>query len=294
MKVDKIKHLAVVGAGLMGHGIALDFALAGYDVRLYSRTEASVQKGLRTIQASLDRLIELGVVTGEQAESVPTRIHAISNLAEAVGNVDVVIESVYEDLALKQQLFQQLDEMCPERTILASNTSSFMPSMLALATKRPDRVLVTHFVNPPFLVPLVEVVPNGETSDETIDITRGLLTRIGKRPVILHKEVQGFLTNRIQAAVLREALWLVENDIASPQDVDTAIKTSIGRRWAVAGVFEVLEIAGWDLLYAILSGLQPHLASSPHISPVLNPNPPKDTDGRREESGRGVRELQGK
>ena len=269
MKADQVERIAVLGAGLMGHGIALEFALAGYDVVLCSRDDASVQKGLDMVQDSAERLVRLGVVTREQAGNAPARIHGTAELTEAVGDVDVVVESVYEDLTLKQRLFRQLDEICAERTILASNTSTLLPSMLASATSRPDRVLVIHYINPPFLVPLVEVVPSDKTSDQTTAAVSGLLTAIGKRPVVLKNEVHGFITSRIQAAVLREALWLVENDIASARDVDTAIRTSIGRRWAVAGVFQVLEIAGWDLVYSILSELQEHLASSPDPSPLL-------------------------
>jgi 3-hydroxybutyryl-CoA dehydrogenase len=269
MKVDRIRQVAVVGAGLMGHGIAQEFALAGYDVHLHSRSKESLQKARQNIRGNLERLIKLGLVTREQAESVPTRIHASTVLREAVENVDVVIESVYEDLKLKQQIFQELDRMCPQRTILASNTSSLMPSKLAAGTQRPDKVLVAHYANPPYLIPLVEMVRSEQTSDETVTTLSDLLTKMGKRPIVVQKEVPGFVLNRLQGALLREALWLVENGIASPQDVDMAIKNSIGRRWAVAGVFEIFEIAGWDLLLALASGLLPHLASSPEVSPVL-------------------------
>ena len=241
MKVEEIKQIAVVGAGLMGHGIAQEFALAGYEVYLHSRTEESLQKAVQNIQGNLERLIGLGLVTREQAESVPTRVHTSTVPKEAVTDADVVIESVYEDLKLKQQIFQELDRMCPERTILASNTSSLMPSKLAAGTRRPDKVLVAHYANPPYLIPLVELVRGGETSDETVATLSGLLTKIGKRSIVVQKEVPGFVLNRLQGALLREALWLVENGIASPQDVDVAIRNSIGRRWAVAGVLKSLR-----------------------------------------------------
>jgi 3-hydroxybutyryl-CoA dehydrogenase len=270
MDVQHISRIVVVGAGTMGHGIALEFALAGYQVRLHSRTETSLERALRSIRDSLDLLVSLGAVTRRDAGSVPARIQTSADLEESVSDADVVIESVYEDLPLKQRVFRQLDQMCPDRTILASNTSSLMPGKLASATRRPDRVLVAHYVNPPFLVPFVEIVPGGETSDETVAAMSGLLTAIGKRPIVVRKEVPGFVASRLQEALLREALWLVQNGVASPQDVDVAIKTGIGRRWAVAGVFEVLEIAGWDLLEAIATDLFPHLASSPEVPAVLS------------------------
>ena len=270
MDVQHISRIVVVGAGTMGHGIAMEFALAGYQVRLHSRTEASLDRALRSIRDSLDLLVSLGAVTRRAAGSVPARIRTSADLEESVSDADVVIESVYEDLALKQRVFRQIDQICPDRTILASNTSSLMPGKLASATRRPDRVLVAHYVNPPFLVPFVEIVPGGETSDETVAAMSGLLTAIGKRPIVVLKEVPGFVASRLQEALLREALWLVQNGVASPQDVDVAIKTGIGRRWAVAGVFEVLEIAGWDLLEAIATDLFPHLASSPEVPAVLS------------------------
>ncbi len=269
MKVDEIKRIAVVGAGLMGHGIAQEFSLAGYEVHLQSRTEESLQKAILDIQKNLEFLTGLGQVTPEQAEPVPARIHTTTEFEQAVEDADVVIESVFEDLALKQKIFQDLDKVCPERTILASNTSSLMPSAFASGTRRPEKVLVAHYANPPYLIPVVEIVPSGETSDETVTTISDLLTKMGKRPVIVQKEVPGFVLNRLQGALLREALWLVENGIASPQDVDIAIKNGIGRRWAAAGIFEVFEIAGWDLLMAMASGLLPHLASSPEVPLVL-------------------------
>jgi len=253
----------------MGHGIALEFALAGYDVRLQSRNDASLAKGIAGIRDSLERLISLGVVGRQRAEGVPETIATTTSLEGAVDGVDVVIESVYEELAIKQDLFSRLDGLCPKSTVLASNTSGFMPSDLAAKMKHRERVVVAHYINPPFLVPLVEVVPSEETSSETVEALCDLLRGIGKAPIVLKREVPGFVTSRLQTALLREALWLVENGVATAQDVDAAIKTGLGRRWAVAGVFEVLELAGWDLLSVIANGLMPHLSAS-ESAPALD------------------------
>ena len=262
MDVRQIKRITVVGPGLMGHGIALEFALAGYDVRIHTRSDESLQRAAARIRESLDRLVGLGRISREEAEAAPKKINPNADLEQAVGDADIVIESVYEDLKLKQEVFRRLDELCSEHTILASDSTALMPSKLASATTRADKVLVAHYINPPFLIPLVEVVPGPETSSDTVDTVSGLLKAIGKQPIVLRKEVPGFVASRLQVALLREALWLVENGVASAQDVDAAIKTSIGRRWAVAGVFEVLELAGWDLLSAVADGLMPHLANS--------------------------------
>ena len=262
MKNEDVNRIAVVGAGLMGHGIALEFALAGYEVHLNSRNETSLRKGTQSIRDSLDRLVSLKKISRRQSDAAVKCIVTTASLERAVNDVEVVIESVYEDLALKQQIFKDLEGLCSPQVVLASNTSSFMLRELAASSRLKDRIIVAHFINPPFLVPLVEIVRSTETSDKTVEVMYDLLRKIGKCPILLKQEAPGFVTGRLQAALLREALWLVENGVASPQDVDLAIKTSIGQRWAVAGVFEVLELAGWDLMLAITSALFPHLSSS--------------------------------
>lgn len=246
----------------MGHGIAVEFALAGYDVWLQSRTDESLERARNMIRDSLVRLRSLGRVSEEQFELVPIKVRMSTALEVTVFDADLVIESIYEDIDAKRTLFRQLDELCPARTILASNTSSFPPSKLAEVTNRPDKVINTHFLNPPFLVPLVEVVPTPQTSDETTLIAMDLLTSLGKRPILVAREVPGFVASRLQAALLREALWLVENEVASAEDVDLAISQGLGRRWATAGVLQVLELAGWDLISRIASDVFPHLSNS--------------------------------
>ena len=269
MNVENIQRVAVVGAGLMGHGIAQEFALAGYDVTLQSLPEETLDKALHDIHDNLQRLIALGAVTPAQADAVPARIRTSPDLAAMVHDADVVIEAVYENLALKRQIFEALDQLCPPHTILASNTSTFMPGSLVDSVQRKDKLLVAHYFNPPYLVPLVELVGSPHTSDETVQTMFDLLTKVGKKPVIVQKEVPGFIANRLQVAMLREALHLVDEGVARPQDVDTVIKSSIGRRWAVAGVFEVSEAAGWDILAAVAGGLLPHIDSSTALSALV-------------------------
>jgi 3-hydroxybutyryl-CoA dehydrogenase len=269
MTIEHVRHIAVVGAGVMGHGIAQEFALAGYEVCLHARTETSLQASLTNIHANLTRLIDFGVITQEQAATVPTKLSLQVDLANAVAQADIVIESVYEEAALKREIFQALDTRGPPHTILASNTSTLPLSQFADGTRRPDKVIVAHYANPPYLIPVVELVRGPETSDETVQTLVTLLERIGKRPIVVQKEAPGFILNRLQGALLREALWLVEQGIASPQDIDSAIRNSIGRRWTVAGVFEIFELAGWDLLAAITAGLFPHLATTVETPKIL-------------------------
>jgi len=270
MSDQAIKRISVVGAGLMGHGIAQEFALAGYRVTMHARTQASLTRAEENIQANLARLVALGALTEDQARPVLSHIRAELDLEGAVEDADLVIESVFEEAELKRRIFEQLDRLCPPHTILASNTSTLMPSQFMHTVQRGDKVLVAHYANPPYLIPIVEMVRGPATSDETLDTLSGLLTRVGKRPVVVQKEVPGFILNRLQGALLREALSMVQNGIASPQDIDTAMKNSIGRRWAVAGIFEVFELAGWDLISAAMQGLYPHLTTSQKIPPVLS------------------------
>ena len=263
-----IKTVAVIGGGLMGHGIALEFALHGYDVCLQSRSQESLVRCRSMIKISAKTLVDLGKTTEESSSNVTERIKFTTSLEAAVSDADIVIESIYEDINLKRSLFQELDTLSRADAILASNTSSFLPSKLAEVTKHPERVLNVHYLNPPHIAPFVEVVPSPLTLYEHTQIVMSLLRRVGKKPILLKHEVKGFVASRLQGALLREALWLVENDIVSANDVDMAISTGLGPRWSAAGVLQVLEFAGWDLLYRIEKDLFPHLSTAPD-APLL-------------------------
>ena len=196
MKHKQFGQITVVGAGLMGHGIALEFALRGFNVCLHSRSKKSLEKGLATIQNTLSKMEKMGMITDVEMKPALSRIRLSTILEKAVSNADIVFESVYENLDIKQYVFQLLDRHCPQYSILASNTSTFVPSQLASKTNRPDKVIVTHYINPPYLVPLVEIVPSTYTSNKTIVATQSLLSSIGKRPIVLKREVPGFVASR--------------------------------------------------------------------------------------------------
>ena len=286
MNVDEVKNTVVIGAGEIGHGIAVGLGMAGYQVRLNSTTEASLQKGMDSIKADLDRLVDLGFVSPDRAAGTLPRISTTTSLEEAAQESDVVFEAVYENLELKQKIFRDLDSFCPERTILTSSTSSIIPSHLAQATRRPDRVLVAHYTGPSYLSPLVEIVRNEQTSDEAVDTVYQLLTKVGKSPVLVQKEVPGFIANRLLAALLREALSMVQKGIASPEDIDTVIKTGHARRWVVAGVFELVEIAaGWDLALAAYPQILPDIDSSHDVLELIQEKVDKGELGAK--SGKG-------
>ncbi len=269
MNVDDIKSVAVIGAGTIGQSTAAEFALGGYDVNLNSRSEDSLARGIDGIQGIFQTFIGLGLATQQQTDAAQSRIQTDVDLRSSVTEADVVYEAVYEDLELKQEIFRDLDTLCPQPTIFVSGTSTLSLSDLASATNRPNKVLLANYTNPPFLVPATEVIRNKATSEETVTTFCDLLARIGKKPVVLQKEVPGFVANRLQMALLREALYLVQEGVVTAQDIDTILKSGIGRRWAVAGVFEVFDLAGQDLILAACSYLMPDLDTSTEPSPVL-------------------------
>lgn len=269
MSTEQTSWVAVVGAGLMGHGIALQFALGGREVCLNDVTEENLQRAMDSIGTSLVTLQAVGLVDGDTASQVPGRIHTETSLEKAVSGAELVIEAVFEDLTLKQDVFKRLDELTAGRAVLASNTSSFMASQLAPSTRHPGKVVVANWWNPPFLLPLVEVVPGPDTDQQTVDTLCAALSAVGKQPVVLRKESLGFIGNRMQFALLREALSIVEQGIASAEDVDTVVKTSFGRRLSVAGPLEVFDIAGWDTIRAIVEQLFPEIDRSTKVPEFL-------------------------
>jgi 3-hydroxyacyl-CoA dehydrogenase len=269
MQPKDIDRVAVVGAGLMGHGIALQFALGGRDVWLNDLTEDALSRAMDSVRTSMGTLQAVGLVDGDAAVQALERVHTEVSLDKAVSGAGVVIEAVFEDLDLKRSVFKRLDAVSGGAAILASNTSSFMASQLAPGTDHPDKVVVANWWNPPYLLPLVEVVPGPNTASETVDTLCGILSAVGKSPVVLRKESLGFIGNRMQFALLREAVSIVEQGIASAEDVDTVVKTSFGRRLSVAGPLEVFDIAGWDTITAIVDQLFPEIERSPDTPDIL-------------------------
>lgn len=262
--------IGVIGGGLMGHAIAQELATAGHSVQLVDVSGEALSRALERIRQNLAMLTRFQLITEESAAQALTRLETSTDLARAAARCNVVIEAVSEDLAIKRQVFRDLDRAAPAHAILASNTSSLLPDAIASATGRADRVLVAHFFNPPYLVPLVEVVRGSATSDSTVSAILALLRDAGKAPVVVAKAVPGFLINRLQIALLREALSLVERGVVSIEDVDIAVRNSIGRRLSVAGVFEVCDVTGLDVVEAAAANVIDQLDGSMKISPLIS------------------------
>ncbi|MDA1296767.1 MAG: 3-hydroxyacyl-CoA dehydrogenase family protein [Chloroflexi bacterium] len=269
MNDGNIQNVTVIGAGLMGHGIALEFAAHGLNVRLVDQTDGALDAARLRIDLGLDLLTEAGLLAADAHDAARSRIAYSTNLAAASANADLILEAVFEDLDLKRMLLSEAASAAPKHAIFSSNTSSFMPSQLADATGRPDRFAIAHYFNPPYLLPLVEIVPAQEAGSHVIETLRALYLRLGKRPVVIRKALPGFIANRLQAALSREAGALVQRGIATPQDIDSVIKHGFGRRLAVAGPFEVWEQIGWDLVSTIAGELFAEIDNSEGPSQLM-------------------------
>src|SRR5262245_33869749 len=253
--------IAVIGAGLMGHGIAQVFALKGHEITIYDALMSSLDTVLTRIAANLKDL-------GEDENAVDL-VQPCPKLSDAVRHADYVVEAVSEDLPLKQKLFKEVEEQVRPETILASNTSVIPITKIMQRLKKRERALGTHWWNPPYLVPLVEVIGTRWTSPEAIDWTMKLHAEAGKTPVHVKKDVPGFVGNRLQHALWRECISLVENEICDAETVDTVIKASFGRRLAVLGPLENADLVGTDLTLAIHQTVLPAIDARPGPSPYL-------------------------
>ena len=269
MQAKDIRNISVIGAGLMGHGIAQCFASKNYSVHLLDVKDVLLSKAVENIRLNLSMMVQKGVVLESEIETVVSRIKTTMNMAEATSDAQLVIEAVTENLELKQKVFQDLDQLCPPQTILATNTSVISITEIASKARRRERILGTHFWNPPYMIPLVEVIKGRETSEEAVETTYQLLKNAGKHPVKVMKDVPGFIGNRLQHALWREAISIVENGIAEPASVDEVVKEGFGIRLPVLGPLENADMVGLDLTLAIHDYILKYLNSSPSPSPLL-------------------------
>ena len=253
--------IAVIGAGMMGHGIAQVFALAGHEVTITDPVAAALAVAKDKIVANLRDL-------DEDVRAVE-RVTPVADLSACVEAADYVVEAAPENLALKQKLFAELETLVRPDTILASNTSVIPITAIMQGLKRRERAVGTHWWNPPFLIPLVEVISTEQTSPATVDFTMTLHAGAGKTPVHVKKDVPGFVGNRLQHALWREAVSLVERGICDAETVDTVIKASFGRRLAVLGPLANSDLVGTELTLAIHKMVLPDIEARPGPSPLL-------------------------
>lgn len=259
--------VAVIGNGIIGHGVAQAFAAAGKRVRMIGRSAESLKRAKGRIGEGLALFRDNGLIGAGEAEAALVRVETSTELEDAHG-AQLVIEAVPEDMALKRDIFRRLDAICPPPAVLASS-SGHPASELVAELRHPERVIAAHFWYPPQLLPLVEVCGGPETSGEVVQWTCKALREAGKEPVVIDREVPGFIGNRIQFAALREAWSLWAAGVASAEAIDAVVRNSIGRRLAVTGPIESADLGGLETMYNFARFLQPHLDASPEPPGVI-------------------------
>lgn len=260
--------VGVVGTGLMGVGIATQCALHGLRTIVHDVDPARLESVAAKAGAVLDELIDAGRIDAATRTAALARIETNARL-DTMALAQFVFEAVPEVLDLKHRLYAQLGAVLAPDTILASNTSGFEPDLLAGPLPAPERFVIAHFWNPPHMIPLVEVVPGRATAPGVTARTEALMSAIGMEPVVLAKAIPGFVGNRLQFAVLREALNIVRSGAASPEVVDRVMKASLGRRWGIVGPFESADMGGLDTFVDISSHLMPTLANDEGVIDLL-------------------------
>ena len=269
MTTDAVTTVAVVGAGTMGPGMSAVFASHGFDVRLADIKPDVLERAKATVEVVYKTLIGGGLLSAADADAGRGRLRYTTDVREAVRGAGFVVEAIPERLGLKQQFFAEAEREVSPEAILASNTSGIPITKLGEAVARPERVVGMHWSNPPHLIPVVEVIRGERTSQATVDATRRIVERVGMIPVVVRRDVPGFVENRILYAIMREALHLLEEGIASAEDIDTITRWGIGYKLAVIGPLELLDVAGLDIYDSVASYLNADLSRRADVSPLI-------------------------
>jgi len=263
----EIKKVAVLGAGLMGHGIAQVVAqTAKYEVYMRDIKQEFIDNGMRMINDSLQRFLKKGEIAEAEVNQVLSRIHPTLDLKEAVADADLVIEAVTENPELKKKVLMEADTLAKPDAIIATNTSSISITELASATHRPEKFAGMHFFNPPQLMKLIEIIRGAKTSDDTVNTIVEVSKKMGKEPVVVKKDIAGFVVNRVLIPALNAAVALVDEGVASPEDIDKAIK--LGLNWPM-GPLTLLDYLGLDTTLAITEVMTKDLDSKYQANPLL-------------------------
>ena len=264
MHLEQIREIAVIGLGRMGHGIAQSFAMAGYRVRGYDEANEARTTAFGRIRRNLEDFAAQDLLADE-VDTVLGRITVTDDEVSAAGAAQFVVEAIAENLDAKRAWFERIEQCVAETTILASNSSTFTISMSGANMRTPERAIVTHWFNPPHIVPTVEVVPGPRTAEKIAETAVALHRKIGKLAVRINQEIPGFLVNRVQMALIREVWDLLDRGIASPEDIDAAIRGSIGFRLANFGPLAICDFGGVDIWTKVFKNLAPDLRSDSTI-----------------------------
>lgn len=261
------RHAVMAGAGTMGASLAQVYAQAGYQVTVYNRSQSGIDRARHLVSVNQETLVSSGILTVETSRQAVERIRYTTE-KDCFRDCAVVVESIAENLEVKQAFWREISRLTPPEALLGTNTSGLSVTEIARAVERPARFMGQHWLNPPHLLPLCEIVAAEQTGQAELARMRTLVEGLGKRPVVV-KDIPGFLINRIQFAVLREALYLVESGAASPEDVDTVLKGGLGLRYAALGPFGVADFGGLDVFARINSYLNRELCSDREGSALL-------------------------
>jgi 3-hydroxybutyryl-CoA dehydrogenase len=285
VNTENVKSVSVLGAGVMGQGIAQSFAMGGYPVNLYDIADDILEVAHVHIEDSLRLFSEAQVIQSENIKESLDHIKLSSDLKKSVSESDLVIEAAPEKMEIKQDLFHEIEKYCSEKTILTTNTSHLKLSDIFSNLKLKSRTLATHWFNPPQIVPTVEVVKHQWTDDSALELTYSILKQIGKEPVKIQLDIQGFLVNRILIAIAREALDLFDKGVASAEDIDRAIKGSVGFRYACIGPLRTID----------LGGVEGWLDACYKLFPLINSStePPKSLEELMSKGSTGIHSGEG-
>jgi len=248
LTAEKLKKVAIVGSGAMGHGIAELLAMTGYEVVMIDISDELLQKGKEKIKWSLDKFVEKKRIRKEDADAALARISATTSYEQAGKDINLAIEAVPENMDLKRKVFSTLDSVAPPNAILASNTSTLSITEMGKATKRPDKVAGMHFFNPPIMMALIEVIKGDSTSQETVNTLAELAKKLGKTPIVVRRDVRGFIVNRVLGAVFNEAFWAYQRKEATMEGIDASVKYTGG---FPMGWFELADFVGLDIAYDV-------------------------------------------
>lgn len=285
MKLEEIRRISVLGAGIMGHGIAQTFLMGGYPVMLYDVEQSILDRAKAFIEQNLRLFSQFDLIAEAEIAPCLQRLTTTLDLSTCVKDSEFIVEAALEDLALKQKLFEEIESYCKDDAILASNTSSLTLADMAVRVKNRGRLVITHWFNPPHIVPTVEVVKSQWTTEETADTAYALLAKVKKLPIKIAREVPGFIVNRIQVALVREVLSLYDQGVASAEDIDRAIRGSIGFRLASIGPLQTIDLAGVNLWLRVCQNLMPVIENSKDVPVALQKLASEGHDGIK--SGKG-------
>lgn len=246
MVLDEIKKVAVLGAGTMGPGIAQCFAMAGYNVSIWSKDATLLPQAEMLMRSSLETMVEAGVSDAKIIEPTMDRVVFNDSLDDAIEGAHFITEAIIENLEIKKQLFKELDKKCSDEVIIASNTS-YLNIFDIMSDRRKEKTVITHWFAPPEIIPLIEVVKGHDTSEETIQTVLNLLNRIGKKPILLKKYLPGFIINRLQRILGKEIFYMLDNDFITAEQLDLAVKASLAPRMMLLGLVQRYDFTGLDL-----------------------------------------------